>query len=386
MTVSYLRARTQDVSTIDRWFAGANTATVELSTNNLELEFVTAQDWNQLAPEFADIIPEQMGSFNTGHWGEDNLEFLIFRKNSKLVGGAVIIVRKIQLSGTGIAILKWGPICQKSGTEFDTDLHANIISCLKNEYCCRRNFHLTIMPPAKPFVDNVTQASLIKLGFEEGESLAAPERYIVNVQDDAETLMANLCQKWRYNLRKALKNDFDIKIADPKTGLDEFLKLYAKMMARKKFLDASAIEALERVIQDTPDNSRPIIVLVSHEDRVTAGGVFHVTGDMASYMFGATDDRALKLKAGYALHWWVAEYLCRNEQFKWYDLGGNDLDKGLHQFKKGFVGKSGHILMAPPRYHYANSLSAKLAGFAAFRIRDGLSSIKRKLHMLRNAK
>ncbi len=353
---------------------------------SLQLEFVPSSEWNRLAGEFTDIIPEQMASFNLGHWGEETLEFAIFRRNARLVGGAVLIVRTIPFTETGVAILKWGPICHRSGTDFDVNLYEDIIESLKDAYCRVRNFHLTIVPLAKPITAEKNQTSLCKLGFHEGERPAAPLRYLVNVGCAPETLLASLDQKWRYNLRKALKNKFEISVVDPETGLDAFLQLYSQMIERKKFLDASAIAALERIVRESSEETRPMIVLVSHEGKVTAGGVFHVAGNMASYMFGATDDRALKLKAGYALHWWVAELLCNRQHIDWYDLGGNDLDQGLHQFKKGFVGKSGHVLLSPPRYHFAQSISAKLAGFAAFQVRDGLSSVRRRLHKLKTKK
>ena len=358
-------------------------ADAKASANDVKLGFVSAYEWDKMSRDFADIIPEQLGSFNLGHWGEENLEFITFRQELALVGGAVMIVRKIPFTGTGIAILKWGPVFQKLGTELDAALCEKIISLIKEEYCTKRNFHLTIMPVAKPDVSDKIEMTLNQLDFVKGAGLPAPERYHVNVQDSSETLMTSLDQKWRYNLRKALTNDFEIKIVDPRQGLPNFLDLYAQMIERKQFMDASAIHALDKIIHDSPKHACPMMVYVSYEGRVTAGGVFHVMGDMASYMFGATDDRALKLKAGYALHWWVAEYLCENKQINWYDLGGNDLDKGLHQFKKGFVGKTGMILMSPHRYHFAQSAKAKLAGFAAFQVRDGISSIKRRYHMFK---
>ncbi|MEM7214180.1 MAG: peptidoglycan bridge formation glycyltransferase FemA/FemB family protein [Pseudomonadota bacterium] len=351
---------------------------------DLKLEYVSARQWDEVAAEFADLIPEQMGSFNSGHWGEDNVEFVTFRKNAELVGGAVLIVRKIPFSGTGVAMLKWGPIFQKPGTSFDAVMYRATISCLKAEYCKKRKLHLTVVPVAKPETSEHCTKLLPEMDFEKGDGFPAPERYIVNVQDSSEALMTSLDQKWRYNLRKALKNDFSIRVVDPLKGLDEFLDLYSQMIDRKQFHDSSAINALEKIVKESPEETRPIIVLVSHDSRVTAGGVFHVAGNMATYMFGATDTRALKLKAGYALHWWVAEYLCEQQGIDWYDLGGNDLDGGLHQFKKGFVGKSGHILNSPHRYHFAQSISAKLAGFMAFRVRDLIASASRKLHSIKN--
>ena len=383
MTVSYFDTQDSNFTGSDRNAFHVRTHPNHSRSDSLEMQIVSAEEWDALAGGFSDIIPEQTGSYNCGHWGEGNLEFVVFSSEAGPVGGAALIVKRIPVINSGFAILKWGPIFQKSGNNFDATMYAKIIDCLKTEYCTRRNFHLTIMPAAKPIISDECDSILVKAGFSRGEYLAAPERYLVNVQDDSETLRVNLDQKWRYNLKKAWKNDFDIRIVEPKEGLPIFLELYREMVDRKQFMDASAIGALENVMDKSTNELRPLIVLVSHEDKVTAGGVFHVRGEMASYMFGATDYRALKLKAGYALHWWVAEFLCKARDVSWYDLGGNDLDQGLHQFKKGFVGKSGHILMAPPRYHYAQSMLAKLVGFAAFKARDGLAGIKRALHQFR---
>lgn len=361
-------------------------STVTSLRQEISLNFVSPSQWDLLATEFEDIIPEQTGSFNSGHWGDEMAEFMVFRQNSKLIGGAAVIVRKIPYSTTGVALLKWGPICKRFGEPFNAELYCKIIEAIKAEYCNKRSLYLTVMPPAKPIIDEYFKALLLHLGFRKGEGFPAPERYLVNVQEPADSLMTSLDQKWRYNLRKALKNDFKIEIAEEKIGLNTFLDLYKKMMDRKQFHDSSAINALANIMENSPPELRPIIVLVSHDDQVTAGGVFHTAGDVASYMFGATDSRALKLKAGYALHWWVAEYLCERKRIKWYDLGGNDLDKGLHQFKKGFVGKSGHVLISPSRYHYASSPIAKLAGVVAFQGRDLIAAATRKLHSLKQSK
>jgi hypothetical protein len=67
--------------------------------------------------------------------------------------------------------------------------------------------------------------------------------------------------------------------------------------------------------------------------------VVAVCGDTAFYVFGATDDAALALNAGYALQWWIVEWLS-TLPVRWYDLGGEALDAGLRQFKKGLVGKA----------------------------------------------
>jgi len=349
----------------------------------IRLETTTVAQWDDTLAEFDDTGPEQTGIFNATRWGLRNIECVKIFRHQDLIGGAVLMVRKIPFSSTGLAVLKWGPVWRRTALRADKGAYEAVIDALVLEYCKTRKYHLTIMPPAVPGVSSLMCDHLKTFGFRQGNMLAAPERYIVNTAQSAEDLMASLDQKWRQNLRKAMKNDFEIRFADNAGGLEIFLELYQKMMARKQFLDSSAIRSLRNMVQSADLKVRPRIVLVSHAGKVTAGGVFSMFGNMANYMFGATDNRALGLKAGYALHWWVAEHLCNQQSVKWYDLGGNDLDAGLHQFKKGFVGKSGHLLQAPPRYHFAASSFAAITGDTIFKLRDAKAVVSRHLHAAR---
>ncbi|MCF6320794.1 MAG: peptidoglycan bridge formation glycyltransferase FemA/FemB family protein [Rhizobiaceae bacterium] len=349
----------------------------------VSLEIISSRQWDEMAELFDDMIVEQTGVFNNAHWEADNIECVRIIRGGDVIGGAALIVRKIPFTSTGLAVLKWGPVWHLRSSKPREENYDAIISALIAEYCERRNFHLTIMPMVIPIAVDKTCDALSSIGFKAGNMLAAPEKYFVNTGQKPEELMASLNQKWRYNLRKANKNEFDIRFVEGKEGLDLFLKLYSSMIERKQFLDASAIGSLRQIMQCESDDIRPKIVIARHKGEVTAGGVFFVHGKMASYMFGATDERALTLKAGYAMHWWVAEYLCDHQHVNWYDLGGNDLDAGLHQFKKGFVGKTGIILKAPPRYHYATSLQARAAGGLVFWLRDARAAAIRMFYKVK---
>ncbi len=351
--------------------------------SGIELEIISVNEWDKIAVKFSDIIPEQTGVFNASRWGHHNIECVKILRHSEIIAGAVLIVRKIPFSTTGLAVLKWGPVWVSGDPDHNFSNYSLAVKAIMSEYCEKRNFHLTVMPPAVPHIADQTCEELLSLGFKLGNSLAAPERYIVNTDQTPECLMTSLNQKWRYNLRKAHKNDFDIQFADDQHGLEVFQGLYTDMIERKQFLDASAIGSLSNIMQSDVKNIRPKIALVYHNGKVTAGGVFSIIGNMAVYMFGATDDRALALKAGYAMHWWVAEHLCNREDIKWYDLGGNDLDAGLHQFKKGFVGKTGDILQAPARYHFTSSIAASLVGSAIFWLRDSKAEVQRIIHNMK---
>ena len=127
----------------------------------------------------------------------------------------------------------------------------------------------------------------------------------------------------------------------------------------------------------------PMVVMVRHEGRDTASAVIDTSGERGVYLYGATDGRALPLKAGYALHWWIAEHLCALPQIKWYDLGGSDGDKGLHQFKKGFVGKQGVIQVTPADHHASATLRGLFAGNMIFALRNAKRVFENLSHGLR---
>ena len=356
---------------------GAGTAVVA--------ELVDGRAWDAVSHGFYDVVPEQIAAFCRSHWGERSVENLLFRADGTVVGGACAVVRSVPFTKTGIAIVKWGPVWQKAGVDLSGKQLSSILISLKEEYCQRRNFHLTVMPPPHPVTQDLSDQALEEAGFKRGKMLRAPERYFVNTALSAEELLASVNQKWRYNLKKARGNELQIKFADSADGLEAFLALYRQMLERKQFADYSAISALPGMMNSQSETTRPKVVLVYHQGRPTAGGVFWIGGETAFYMFSATDHRALGLKAGYALHWWFAERLCQMNRVSWYDLGGNDLDPGLHQFKKGFVGKLGQIVTSLPSRHYTPSTLAGLVGSSAFVVRDARRACIRAVNRLKPA-
>ena len=336
----------------------------------VKLEHIDGISWNELASDFEDAVHEQTHCFNTSRWGFADIENICFRQGDRVIGGASVIVMKFRPFGTGLATVKWGPLWRKRGQSAEPSRLKAMLALLQQEYAVQQGLFLTVIPYADPVYTTATTHALETLGFGQGDSLLAPERYLVNTSLESEELRQSLHHKWRYNLKKAEKNDFEIEFASGNDALDSFMKLYAQMMARKQFMDSSAISTLKDLMECSSETFRPSIVLLSHQGTVTAGGVFDLSGDTAVYLYGATDDRALALKAGYVLHWWMASHLCGLAEAHWYDLGGNDRDNGLHQFKKGFVGKAGKICITPPVYHYGATARASLAGHMVFKAKE----------------
>ena len=238
---------------------------------------VDVDGWTDIMEQFADFIPEQSAAFSRSRWGHGNIEFVVIGPRARPLGACSVIVKDAPLL-PGIAFIKWGPMYRRIGETVDPERYRWIISQLADYYCNIRGMHLTVQPPAVPGVAESCSQVLESEGFADGNSFRWPARYLVNTAISPEALRTSLDQKWRYNLKKAEKHEFEIRFADDEDGLNTFMKLYDEMSARKGFLDSSPIGSLRDIMESERPRERPRLVLVSHEDQVTAGGVFFTTG------------------------------------------------------------------------------------------------------------
>lgn len=350
----------------------------------IELSEVCPSEWDALLGTFEDALHEQSSAFLKARWGAERCTFFKVVEGETTLGGAGVVLWKMPVIGSGLAIMKWGPVWRKPGETADPARLAAILTALREELCDRRGLHLTVMPRAEPFLTERTVETLVRLGFERGEKLPAPARYFVNVDQSLYDLRQSLSQKWRYNLKKSEKNPFSIHVTGAEEGLAPFMTLYKEMLSRKGFADHSAIATLPAFCKAAPATLQPMFVQVAHKGKLCAAGIIHHCGDTAAYLYGATSDDALSLRAGYALHWAVVAQLCADPKVKWYDLGGNDLDAGLHQFKSGFIGKTGALLECPEDHHFSAGIKAALIAKGIFGLRRAKQRSDRALSVIRS--
>ncbi len=342
---------------------------------------VAPEAFDEVVAGFCDVNQEQTACYVRARWGAGRLETVTIEQDGTIIGAAAVIVIRLPLIERGVAVVKWGPLWRRPGAAADVSALEASIAALEQEYVARRDFHLTVMPHADPGWSEVTADALARLGFRAGTSLTSPARYLVNMTLAPDELRKSLGQKWRYNLKKAEKNNLEIDVVDAGDGYTRFMALYDQMLDRKRFKDTSSVHTLPDLLAADAEAFRPMIVMVRHDGRDTAGAVIDMSGERAVYLYGATDDRALPLKAGYVLHWWIAERLCADPDVKWYDLGGADADHGLHQFKKGFVGKAGVIETTPPAYNRCGSAVSYLIGKAVYGLRETKAALGSVVHL-----
>jgi lipid II:glycine glycyltransferase (peptidoglycan interpeptide bridge formation enzyme) len=350
----------------------------------LQSRIVSGAEWDATIAGFDEVCQEQLYAFATSRWPSVTQEPVLFLANGEVVGGSLMMVQRLPLGIGTIAVSKWGPMLKHAQRADAQVIHAGMVEALVREYADKRGQMLSILPRASISPVNDAYQSLRARGFKRGSELLFPNRYIVALRLDDAAQRKSFHQKWRYHLNKSEKAGLSFEHAGPER-LPEFETLYTAMTDRKQFTDHSAYDTVSALMA-LDEKLRPELFFVRHEGELVAGALIFKSGDRAVYLYGATNDKALPLRAGYFMHWHIIRWLRDNSQAIWYDLGGTDGFQGLHQFKKGIVGEAGVIRPVPPVANYASRPLAYLAGAGAFAARDGVHFLRRTLDGWRNPK
>ncbi len=359
--------------------------TTAIGAVRLQMQVVDGSAWDGIVVGFDEVCQEQLHAFAAKRWPSVKQEPVLFTLDGVVVGGALIMVQSLPFGLARIAVAKWAPMLKDVHRPDGEAIHAGMIEAMVAEYADRRGFMLSILPRASIEPMNGEYERLIARGFKRGSELGFPDRYIVNLRLDDAALRKSFGQTWRRQLNKSEKAGLTFEHAGPEQ-IEAFNTLYAAMTDRKQFTDHSAFETVPDLMAIDVPGLRPELFFVRHEGKLVYGAIIFKAGDRAVYLYGASNDEALPLRAGYFMHWHVIRWLRDNTQATWYDLGGTDGFQGLHQFKKGMVGDAGVIRPVPPVANYASKPMAFIFGVGAFAARDAGYALKRKVDGWRNPK
>uniref|UniRef100_UPI002FCC0A59 lipid II:glycine glycyltransferase FemX n=1 Tax=Devosia sp. TaxID=1871048 RepID=UPI002FCC0A59 len=334
---------------------------------------------------FDEVCQEQLHAFAATRWPSVTQVPMLFLSDGEVVGGALVMVQKLPLGLGKIAVSKWAPML-KDNAHPDADvIHADMVEAMVADYADARGHMLSVLPRASIGPVNREYERLEARGFKRGSELGFPNRYIVNLRLSDDEQRKSFQQTWRRQLNKSEKAGLTFEHAAPE-AIEDFNALYGAMTDRKQFTDHSAYETVPALMAIDVPALRPELFFVRHEGELVGGALIFKAGDRAVYLYGATNDKALPLRAGYFMHWHIIRWLRDNTTATWYDLGGTDGFQGLHQFKKGMVGEAGVIRPVPPVANYASKPLAYLLGAGAFAARDAVYHVRRVIAGWRNPK
>ncbi|HET7680059.1 MAG TPA: GNAT family N-acetyltransferase [Xanthobacteraceae bacterium] len=339
---------------------------------SVDVDSLTPVEWDRIIGDFDDLNLFQTASFADGLRGEACMSHLLLRRDGIPVAGARVAIMKPPGFPFGVAYVKHGPFWRRSGLAPDQRIYEAIVAAIVGEYGGRRGHLITISPRPHPQFRPLEENLLHDAGFVAQSRLKRPITFfLVNTGLGEKALRASLSQSWRHNLKQAERHQIEICFRKPADGLPDFLALHDAMIARKKFIDREPLHVLPRMFTQLPASCCQIVT-ASHQGEVVAGAVIILAGDVAYYLYGASADAALELRAGYALHWRIAGWIAE-QGIGWYDLG--DGFGNLRQFKHGFVGKAGAALTAT-EFDCALTPQARLLGVAIYSARSSVGTLR----------
>ncbi len=342
----------------------------------LQAQAIDIEAFDAHIADFDGAVLEMTALFSQNRWPDTDLHPWLYFLDGEAVAAALVMVKHMPLKLGKLAVVKWGPILASATNPNRQSIYQQAVAHLQAQYGQASGSMLSVMAHAESDPPLEAEKHLKEAGFKPHSRLLFPARYVVKVRLPDADQRKSFAQKWRYHLNKSEKEGLVFEVA----GADQyprFAKLYEAMTDRKKFPDFSAYDTLHYLMDWKVEALKPQLFFVTQNGEDVAGAVIFKAGRTAVYMYGATNDRALPLRAGYFMHARIISWLRDNTRTEWYDLGGTDGFHGLHQFKKGMVGTAGRIADVPPIGNFAGNLRGYLLGTFAYSARDTVQKFRR---------
>jgi hypothetical protein len=332
--------------------------------------------WDEQIAQFADAAYEQTQAFRGGVWGEGRTLRVGLLDAGQPIAMALATTFTLAPLGRGLAYVKFGPAWRRTGESPRLERLELALDALVSEIVDRRRLALSVLPAPEPDLMGEVALRFLDAGFT-ARPLEDSHRYLVDVQLPREAQLASLGQKWRYNLKQAGKAALAIAVEEGPEAVREFDRLFAEMERRKSYKNEAWPGCRAALLEGRfAPSIRPAVILVRAGGQSVAGAVIGHIGERAHYLFGATSDRALALKAGYAMQWWIIGWL-RDRGALWYDLGGEAGEQGLKQFKSGLAGRQGRVVALPGEFTLCRDPLSALAAKAILSAREMRRALRR---------
>jgi hypothetical protein len=320
---------------------GRGTSEVEMRCQ-VEIDQVSSAEWAELLTLFADANIYQTWSYGAIRWGENSLSHLVLKRAGEVVGMAQLRIIHLRPFRSGIAYLRWGPVCHRLGKELEPEVLHEMAQALHDEYVGRRRLFLRVLPNA---FDGSERAKVFRSAF--SQFTTKPDRggngyrtLVVDLAPSLDELRKRLDQKWRNQLNRAEKNGLKLIEGNDGQAYHLFASIYKEMWARKKFETSVDVDEFSRIQESLAESERMKVLICSQGDTPVAGIVCSKMGNTAIYLLGATSDSGLQAKGAYLLQWAMIQRL-KADGVQFYDLGGinPESNPGVYHFKQGLSGQ-----------------------------------------------
>jgi len=176
---------------------------------------------------------------------------------------------------------------------------------------------------------------------------------ILDITKTEEELLAQMHEKWRYNIHLAERKGVKINMVFCDDAIfekyfEEFYRLVDQGTSERKEIKHHPKEYYRKQLKINSQQLKFILFVAEYENRVVAANIIVLFGKKAIYLHGATDNSLRNVMAPHLLQWEQIKY-AKAQNYTEYDFWGvvneHTLDKrgqsweGFTRFKKGFGGQ-----------------------------------------------
>jgi peptidoglycan pentaglycine glycine transferase (the first glycine) len=161
---------------------------------------------------------------------------------------------------------------------------------------------------------------------------------------DEATLLANMKEKWRYNLRLAERKGVKIREAQTPEDVQAWYTLMQTTSERDQF-GIHTLDYYLRAWQIFAPRQQARLFLAEYDGQMLAGIFVTLFARQGTYLYGASSDVHRNLMPNYLLQWEAIRW-AKQQGAAQYDFGGisatdneNDPLAGVYRFKRGWGGK-----------------------------------------------
>jgi lipid II:glycine glycyltransferase (peptidoglycan interpeptide bridge formation enzyme) len=167
---------------------------------------------------------------------------------------------------------------------------------------------------------------------------------MLDLTPDEGTLLAQMKEKWRYNVRLASRRSVTVRVADAPADVQRWYQLLQTTGERDQF-GIHTCEYYMRVWELFRPRNEVQLLLAEHDGQLLAGIFACIFGRQALYLYGASSNEQRHLMPNYLLQW-EAIRRARQQGALLYDFCGipetdaeTEAMAGVYRFKRGWGGR-----------------------------------------------
>lgn len=201
--------------------------------------------------------------------------------------------------------------------------------------------HLTMEAPES----TNALAVLRELGFRQVQPVQPLRTIVLDIQPDEETLLGQMKEKWRYNLRLAARKGVQVRAAQSLEELDSWYSLLETTGVRDAF-GIHTRDYYRKVWEIFVPRGQARLFLAYAQEELLAGIFVTRLGHEAIYLYGASSNARRNLMPNYLLQWEAIRW-ARQNGARVYDFWGipatdepDEAMAGVYRFKSGWGGRA----------------------------------------------